>query len=106
MVAYRPGKAYGSSPLYETVFKGTPRIGQEHALMLVGIGQLTAAVGGIAVAIGERHQHRHLCRRVGRIDQVQVEPVALTVLIHVRIIIYGGVIVVVRNVAVDAITLQ
>ena len=104
MIAYGPGKADSRSALNEAVVEGTPEIGQIHTLMLVGIRQFAIAGGGKTVAIGEGDQHGYRTRRIGGIDQIEVERVASGGMIGIRIIVDRWIVMVVRDVAMDAIT--
>ena len=83
MVAHGPCKTDGSGTFDEAVLELSPGVGQVHALMLVGIGQFAIAVGGEAIAVGERDQNRHGTRRIGRIDKIKIERIADIVFIDI-----------------------
>ena len=98
MVAHSPGEANSRGSLDEAVFELPPEIGQVHACVLV--------VGGVAAAIGEAHHHGNGMRGVGGIDQVQIERVASRSLVVIRIVVHAGVVLIVRDVTLDAVALH
>ena len=106
MVAHRPGKTYSRRSLYETVLESSPIVRQIQTLVLIGICQFPIVVGGKAATVGKGDHYGYLHRRIGGIYQVQIEPVALAVLIDIGIVVNGRVIVIIGDVTLYAVALH